>query len=250
MAGVTINGALPEETDPDATHYKDLNGGTTHWVLGAERITIKTSRAILAGCQAEFPELLLIARIHGENFRVQGLREVTPKSLDDHFVSLVFGVKDAASVAFTADHGVVSSGRQMAVSVAYNHWKHPEPLYSISYGGPPSVTDQLGRSISIAGTKDAPEKDLIAASAMTFRASFPAGDAIRRAQFERIGKVVDRHLPVTRLARVDLASGAVLGNLDRPLDQELTRWCEADPDRWIAVHRERPGRPWIGIRPA
>ena len=72
----------------------------------------------------------------------------------------------------------------------------------------------------------------------------PNGRVEPRARLAALGDRLHAHLPMTRLERVDLASGAVRGHVMAPCDPALVAWPKAHPDRWIAVGQDgglRPG---------
>ena len=96
----------------------------------------------------------------------------------------------------------------------------------------------------IAGYRDQPPEHAITHDMFVCRAKFPSDQAEPRARLAAFGDRLRAHLPMTRLERVDLATGAVLAHVMAPCDPALVAWSKAHPDRWIAVGQDgglRPG---------
>ncbi|WP_420862727.1 hypothetical protein [Algirhabdus cladophorae] len=62
--GVTVNGAIPGETDPKADRLTDFTGQTTYWEVHLDQTMDQTSRAIVSKACAVFSQAMLVQPIY------------------------------------------------------------------------------------------------------------------------------------------------------------------------------------------
>lgn len=246
LFGVTINGAAPDETDPEACRNVDFTGATTYWRGGPDYVTEPTSRRILAACHGRFEGALLVQPRLTEEFALDRLIEISPDNVDQHFVWLTFGAGAVADLPIHPEEYLIERSGQLHIEISYNLWR----WRNIPYEGPNAgeAARELGRPVIIPTTKDDLMNEALPHRGMWFRAEFPTDDADSRDRLAAIGEAVSQFVPKTSLERIDLESGETVSRLVRRLDPIIVDWINASEDRWMTVLRER-GR-WIGVRPA
>lgn len=100
--GVTINGTIPDEADPEAHHYANLTGQTTFWKANLSQITIETARKIVAKAWSAFPNALLVKPITNDKFKLERLELTTPERIDTLHVWLIDGASLLTEILRTA----------------------------------------------------------------------------------------------------------------------------------------------------
>lgn len=245
--GVTINGTVPEETDPDAHRYSNLTGQITFWQAHLSQITIETARSIVAKACSLFPDALLVKPVRNDRYRLERLELTTPEGIDTLNVWLVDGPALLTEIEHRPEEGVMPRSDQLKISIIFSSWQYPAPIYTSPLR---QAVEDLGRKYFVPGECNMPKEMELATDSLSVTASFATGDQAKRDALASLGDAISRQLPMSRLERVDLATGDVVGEIERPIDPVILRWCDAGSDRWISITREHRSGPWVGIRPA
>lgn len=245
--GVTVDGKIPAETDPNAHRHTDFSGQTTYWQAFLPRMTRDTSRDILAACRDHFPNAMLVQPVRDQNSKLDRVVEVAPENIASYDAYLIGGASSIADIDVSAAEGILQKPGQLRITLGFQLWRWPKPYLSNMLLG--RAIKDLQRTPIQAGIQGMPDGQGIAHATLTLRAAFPTDQSAKRAQFSGLGNVLKRFLPITRLERVDLKTGQTISELNQPLDPKLREWCRQGPDRWIAVLRDGRDGPWIGVRP-
>ena len=245
--GVTVNGSVPAETDPEAHRYKDLTGQTTFWDAHVSRVTVETSRKFVGRAWSCFPNALLVKAVTDSQFSLERLQLTTPSTIDTLCVWMVDGPSLTSEIKTHPTEYILPKSGQLQISISYSAWKYPVPKYT----GQVKIAEQaLNKVLYVAGERDTPDKHALCTDSLSFHAAFPTEDRGSRASLERLSELLRQELPQTIVDRIDLATGQIVGQLTRPLDPVIVRWCATEPHRWISVLKDTKDGPWIGIRPA
>ncbi|WP_421979204.1 hypothetical protein [Roseibium sp.] len=244
--GVTVNGKVPEETDPEARRYTDFSGATTYWTADFGRVTEQTSRRMLETCRKAWPEALLLEPVWNSRHELLDLREAKPDNIRSYRVWLVDGAARLSDIDTHPDEHLLPKEGQLQVSVDYGLWNST----GIPYGNSHliSASKELGRSIYVAGKYRQTDIVEIEDCAFKLRATFPTCDETPREKLSNLATVLLPHLPQTELERVNLGTGEVVSTFTRPIDPAIIHWCSQDDDRWIAVLKDETRGPWVGVR--
>lgn len=245
--GVTVNGIIPEETDPDAHRYANLTGQTTFWKAHLNRITIDTARKIVAKAWSAFPNALLVKPITNNKFKLERLELTTPERIDTRHVWLIDGPSLLTEIDINSEDGILPKSNQLQVSIAFSSWQYPAPKYTSQLR---QAEEELGQAFFVPGERNMPNEIALATDALSLSASIPKEDQVKRDALASLGEMISQQLPVTQLERIDLTTGKHIDYIDRPIDPVITNWCNSSADRWTAVIREQRNGPWIGVRPA
>lgn len=245
--GVTVNGIIPDETDPDAHRYANLTGQTTFWKAHLNRITIETARKIVAKAWSAFPNALLVKPITNDKFKLERLELTTPERIDTLHVWLIDGPSLLTEIDVNPEDGVLPNSNQLQISIAFSSWQYPAPKYTSQLR---QAEEELGQTFFVPGERNMPNEIALATDGLSLSASFPTEDQIKRDVLANLGRTISQQLPTIKLERVDLATGKPIGYIDKQLDPVIADWCTSSMDRWVAVIREKRNGPWIGVRPA
>lgn len=245
--GVTVNGSTPDETDPDAHRYANLTGQTTFWKASLGRVTIETARKILGKAWSAYPNALLVKPITNNKFMLERLELTTPESVDNSHVWLIDGPSLLTEIDTSPEDYILPKSDQLQISINFSSWQYPNPKYTSQLS---QAETDLGRTFFVPGEKNMPKEIELATDALNLSASFPKEDQLKREGLAKLGEAISQQLPMTKLERVDLATGHSISCIDKPLDPVIANWCNSGTDRWVAVIREERNGPWIGVRPA
>lgn len=243
--GVTVNGAIPVETNYDADEAKDLSGQTTFFRLDASKITLPTARRLLSACCTALPHALLVQAERTPDPRHIHLVDTTPDAAKDR-LWLIDGVTSLADIDLDPDIGIRPKPGQLQIRTFCRLFSYPNPWFT-SFALP-QAEKALGRPLWEAGIRNLPPEHAIACDSFSLTADFPTADTATRQRLTALGEQLQAILPHTRHDWIDLATGAVTGRVTLPLDPVLADWCAAAPDRWLHIDRENDQ--WRGLRPA
>ncbi|MEM7211133.1 MAG: hypothetical protein AAF479_04425 [Pseudomonadota bacterium] len=246
--GVTINGSIPTETDPDAHRNADFSGETTYWRPHLRQVTDATSRRIVQACRDALSDALILQEVRDDRFRLDSFLKVDATAIEGYSVWIIEGALDPDDVKISPEKELIPDWSQLRISAHCMLWKWPKPIYT--HHQRDKASRDLGRTLIVAGDVDQPPDIELAHNSLNLSCAFKTEDEGKRAKLETISNRISAFLPVTALERVDLASGQVLTVLNRPLDPVIAEWCVAGPDRWLAVLRDTPTSPWVGVRPS
>lgn len=245
--GVTINGTIPDEADPEAHHYANLTGQTTFWKANLSQITIETARKIVAKAWSAFPNALLVKPITNDKFKLERLELTTPERIDTLHVWLIDGASLLTEIDIDPEDGILPKSNQLQVSIGFSSWKYPAPKDTRQLR---QAEEALGQTFFVPGERSMPNEIALATDDLSLSASFPREDQVKRDALASLGEIISQQLPTTKLERVDLATAKPIDYIDRQLDPVIANWCNSSADRWVAVIREKRNGPWIGVRPA
>lgn len=245
--GVTINGDIPAETDPDAHRYKDLSGRTTFWYADLSKITIDTARKIISEAWSSLPNALLVKPIISKEYKLERLEPTTPERIDTSYVWLIDGPSLMTEIDTSPKEYILPKADQLQISIHFSSWQYPSPMYTSRLS---QAVEELGRTFFVPGERNMPKELELTTDSLSLGARFPKEDQGKRDALTRLGKTISQQLPVTTLERVDLATGNSIDRFDTPLDPVIVNWCNSGVDRWVAIDRENRNAPWIGLRPA
>lgn len=245
--GVTINGTIPGETDPDSHRYADLTGRTTSWSAHLNRVTIETSRRIVGKACSAFPDALLVKPVTNDQSELERLILTDPDTIDTLEVWLIHGPSLLKEIDTNPVDYVLPKAGQLQISIRFPGWKYPAPRYTSQLR---QAEKDLERTLFVPGERNMPTDIELAIHSMNLGAGFPSGDHEARNALEGLGDIISNVLPATKLERFDLASGEALDQIERPTDPVIVEWCNSASDRWLHIERENINSPWIGIRPA
>jgi hypothetical protein len=244
--GVTINGAIPDETDTDAHRYADLTGQMTFWKAHLNRVTIETSRKIVGIAWSAFPDALLVKPITNDQFKLERLALTNPTRIDTTNIWLIDGPSRLSEINTNPEDYILPKLDQLQISISFSSWKYPAPKYTSQLG---LAEEELGRTFFVPGERNMPKEIELTYDSLSFSASFRKEDQYARGALESLGEAISQQLPVTSLERVDLVTGKTLGQIDRPIDPVVVEWCSTSADRWLSIMRDTRNGPWIGVRP-
>lgn len=245
--GVTVNGSLPEESDPTASTNTDLTGETTYWNHALIAVTIQTSREILQKCHASLPGALLVQPIFNEEYQLERLVSVQPLTIEASSVFLVDGASQITEIPTSQSFVIMPKLGQLQISIRYSAWKYPRPKYGMV--GENHISRDLGRPVFEAGYKNVPDDIAITTDRLSMSASFPTADSASYTKLLRLETLIDGFFEETQLEKIDLVGGERLGEWTKPIDQALATWCQNGPNRFLAVSKDDREGPWLGIRP-
>ena len=244
--GVTVNGLVPDETDPDAHRYTDLTGQTTFWEANLTQITIETARKIVGKAWSVFPNALLVKPVTTEEFKLERLDLTTPELIDTLNVWLIDGPSLLTDIDTSPEHYVLPSKNQLQISISFPSWQYSAPKYTSQKR---AAEKDLEQTFYVPGEKSMPKEIELPTDGMGLSTCFLKEDQTTRNALTRLGEAIAQLLPVTSLERIDLATREHIGVIKRPIDPVILDWCNSGEDRWVAVNRETRDSPWIGIRP-
>jgi hypothetical protein len=246
--GVTVNGQIPAETDPEAYRYADLSGQSTFWDANFEHVTDETSRKILAACLDTIPGALLIQADFNDRYEIERLIEVNPDEIKGHSIHLVVGSFSPKEIATGPLNEFLLKEGQWEIIANFPLWQFPEPRYTSH--GQVAASKELGRDLIEVGMRGMPKGAELAVSYLTLAATFPTSQKTIRTVLSRLGELLASLLPQTKLENVDLSNGKVISEREEPLDPAIARWCSMGEDRWLKICKDGRKSPWIGVRPA
>ena len=245
--GVTVNGRIPDETDTDAHRYKDLTGRTTYWGANLNEVTIETARNILASACSSLPNALLVKALTDDEFKSKRLELTSPRQVDVFNVWLIDGPSSLAEIESGPGDYVLPKTGQLTIAIHYSPWRYPGPRYEKHAD---RAERELGRPVIVAGDRKMPKEFELTTDFIMLRTHFSKEDHLKRDALTKLSEAISAHLPVTKLERVELATGNSIGTFDRPIDPVIVDWCNSGPDRWVGIEGGRPNTHWIGVRPA
>ncbi len=245
--GVTVNGIIPEETDPEARRNADLTGQTTYWEGYLRQITIETSRRILSEACSTFPEALLVRPVLNDAYKLERLETTTPEQIDYWNAWLINGPSALAEVSIDPEFGVLPNSDQILVAISFSLWQYPAPRYTSQKR---QAEADLGRTLFVPSERGMPEDIALATDTLSLSASFPKENHVVREDLAALGEAIEKLLPATQMECINLVSGDVIDRVEHPVDPAIVEWCSYGNNRWVAVTREKPNSPWVGIRPA
>ena len=123
--GVTVNGIIPEETDPEARRNADLTGQTTYWEGYLRQVTIETSQKILREACLALPNALLVKPVVNDAFKLERLELTVPEQIDTFDVWLVDGPSVVTDIATTPEDYVLPNNDHLQNSLGFASWKYP-----------------------------------------------------------------------------------------------------------------------------
>ncbi|MEP0248111.1 MAG: hypothetical protein ABJD83_09195, partial [Roseobacter sp.] len=160
--GVTVNGIIPDETDPDAHRYTNLTGQTTFWKAHLHRITIDTARKIVAKAWSAFPNALLVKPITNDKFKLERLELTTPERIDTSSVWLIDGPSLLTEIDINPEDGILPKSNQLQVSIAFSSWQYPAPKYTSQLR---QAEEELGQTFFVPGERNMPNEIALATDA-------------------------------------------------------------------------------------
>ena len=125
LFGVTVNGAIPPETDVAAYRQTDLSGRTSYCGGSLGNVSDRQARTILAGIMDEFPGALLCQPNFTNGLLFEGLTRVSP---DTASTSKVWIIPDAATlqdVETSPEDYIVAKPDQLQIEIIYTPWSFP-----------------------------------------------------------------------------------------------------------------------------
>ncbi|GIT93321.1 hypothetical protein JANAI62_37280 [Jannaschia pagri] len=250
--GVTVEGGIPEETDPEAHLYANLTGQTTFWKVHLHRITIETSRKIVDKARSAFPNALLVKPIYVKPEPHEGLvldrvELTTPEKLDTASVYLIDGPSLLTDIEVSPGEGILPKSGQLQISASFSSWQ-----YSLEHHMAllPMAEKELGQTFYVPGKqKDLPKEIELITDSLNMSASFTKDDETTRGKLASLGEAISQLIPPTNLERIELETGNRIDYIDRPIDPVVVEWCKSGQNRWISIMRENRNGPWIGVRP-
>lgn len=244
--GVTINGVIPEESDPEARRNADLTGQTTYWEGYLRQITIETSRRILNETCSTFPGALLVRPILNKAYQLERLEATSPEQVECWNVWLINGPSALAEIKIDPEFGVMPKSDQLLVAIRCNLWEYPAPRYTSAKR---LAEQDLGRRFLVPGERGMPEDVALATDTLSLHAGFPNENHVAQKTLATLGDGILKLLPVARMERINLATGDVIDRVEHRIDPAIVEWCNSGEGRWVAVVREKRHSPWIGVRP-
>ncbi|TCS48220.1 hypothetical protein EDD52_1574 [Primorskyibacter sedentarius] len=245
--GVTVDGIVPDETDPHAHRYANLTGQMTFWKANLSQITIETARKIVGKAWSVFPNALLVKPVTNEKFKLERLELTTPERIDTLSVWLIDGPSLLTDIETSPEDYVLPSKDQLQISISFSSWQYPAPKYTSQQR---EAEKELERKFYVPGEKNMPKDIELATDGISLSACFPKEDQTTKNALTRLGEAIAQLLPLTSLERIDLATGDPIDVIKRPIDPVILDWCNSGEDRWVAIIREKRHSPWIGVRPA
>lgn len=245
--GVTVDGIVPDETDPAAHRYANLTGQMTFWKANLSQITIETARRIVGKAWSIFPNALLVKPVTNEKFKLERLEFTTPERIDTLSVWLIDGPSLLTDIEISPEDYVLPSKDQLQISISFSSWQYPAPKYTSQQR---EAEKELKRKFYVPGEKNMPKDIELATDSISLSACFPKEDQTTKNALTRVGEAIAQILPLTNLERIDLATREPIDVLKRPIDPMILDWCNSGEDRWVAIIREKRHSPWIGVRPA
>lgn len=248
--GVTVNGKVPQEVDPDAASFDgfDFSSATIFWKAYCAAVTEETSRHIVCEAMAAFPDALLVKLQQSPDTESRSLAKTTPQKAKASSNWLIFGVQHIDELELGPHCSLLPTVGQLHVRIFPCLWASPQSRYCDKYLDP--ARDELGREIWIAGVSQMPADEQLAQSSFYLEARFPSIEVNMRKTLEGLGEIFTGAFLQTDLHKIDLRTGETLAILHEPVDPVLTRWCRAGSDRWLSVHQDIVRDTWVGTRPA
>lgn len=244
--GVTVNGIIPEETNPEAHRNADFTGQTTYWEGHLAQITIETSRRILIEACLAFPDALLVRPVVNGANKLERLEATTPEQIDYRQAWLINGASALAEIKIDPEFGVLPNSDQLVLEIQFSPWQFPAPRYT---GLTRHAETDLGRTLFIPGERGMPQDIALTTGTLSMNSRFRKNDEVTRHQLAALGDAISRLIPPTNLERIDLKTGSLIDYVDRPIDPVIVDWCNSAENRWVSITRKERDGPWIGERP-
>jgi len=250
--GVTVEGAIPKETDPEAHLYANLSGQTTFWKVHLHRITIETSRKIVDKARSAFPNALLVKPVYvrpepHEGLVLNRVELTTPEKIDTSSVHLIDGPSLLTDIEVSPGAGILPKSGQLQISASFSSWKASLQRHMAFER---MAEKELGQIFYVPGKqKDLPKETELITVGLNMSASFQKYDEATRSKLASLGEAISQLIPPTNLERIELKTGNRIDYIDRPIDPVVVDWCKSGENRWLALTREGRNGPWIGVRP-
>lgn len=245
--GVTVNGVIPRETNPERDRFTDFSGKTTYWNGHLGGITAHTARKVLAAAQATMPDALLVQPVLDESHRLSHLQQIAPDHCNSFVVWLVGGARSLHEIATCPANYVLPSENQLHLQFSYPTWHWPKAHFSNPSLA--AIQNETGTPVYQVGIARQNDVEELATNALQISTSFPCHDHATRHLLAELEAKVKTLFPETSIETVDIISGEPIAQEIAFLDPEITRWCANGPNRWLSVGRENHDGPWTGHRP-
>lgn len=245
--GVTVNGVIPRETNPEVDSFTDFSGKTTYWNGHLGRVTSDTARKVLEAAQATFPDALLVQPVLDEHHRLSHIQQIAPDHCNCHVAWLVDGATSLDEIETCPANYLLPSQNQLLIHFSFATWQWPKALYS----NPALATihKETGTPVYQVGIARQTDVEDLAIDTLQISTSFPCHDHATRQRLAELETNIRALFPETTVETVDMISGKAIAENAELLDPEITRWCANGPNRWVSVGRDSRDAPWIGRRP-
>ncbi len=216
--GVTVNGIIPDETDPDARRNGDLTGQTTYWEGYLRQVTIETSRRILREARSILPGALLVRPVLNKAYKLERLEEISPERADYSSIWLINGPSGLAEINIDPDFGVLPKRDQILIGINCTIWQYPATNCTSLKR---QAEKDLGRTFFVPGERGMPEAIALATVTLSVHSNFPKENRMSRDVLSSLGEAILRLLPLTRMERINLVTGDVIDRVEHPIDPSI-----------------------------
>lgn len=245
--GVTVNGVIPRETNPERERFTDFSGKTTYWNGHLGGITSDTARKVLEAAQATFPDALLVQPVLDEHHRLSHLQQIAPDQCDSFVSFLVHGATSLNEIDTCPANYVLPSKNQLHIHFSFPTWQWPKAR--LSNPALAAIQKETGTTVYQVGIARQKDVEELATNTLQISTSFPCHDHATRHRLTELEANIRALFPETTVESVDMISCNAISETKELLDPEITRWCANGPNRWVSVGRNSRDGPWIGRRP-